>query len=135
MEKKYPGPYTLSDKLDGVSALLVKKDDKLNLYTRGNGSEGQNISYLIKYVLPKNFKITNIENNMAVRGELIISKNDFEKVSDKYSNARNAVAGLVNAKNFSKELAKITKFIAYSIVYPEYKQEDQMKKLKKGNLI
>ena len=130
-KKKYLGPYTLSDKLDGVSALLVKNENEVNLYTRGNGSEGQNISYLIPYVIPKSINIEKLENDMAIRGELIISKLDFEKVNNKYSNARNAVAGLVNAKNYSKELAKITKFIAYSIVYPEYKQETQMKKLKK----
>jgi NAD-dependent DNA ligase len=49
---KYKGPYVLSDKLDGVSALFIKshngKNDKM--YTRGDGTYGQYISYLIPYV-------------------------------------------------------------------------------------
>ena len=130
-KKKYKGPYVLSDKLDGVSALLVKQDNNMKLFTRGDGLYGQDISYLIKYVLNKSVNVKDLPNNYAVRGELIINKKDFETVSDTYSNARNAVAGLVNAKKYSTKLAKITKFISYSIINPLFKQELQMINLKK----
>ena len=42
--------YVYSDKLDGVSALLINKDNKLNLYKRGDGNIGTDISNLIKYI-------------------------------------------------------------------------------------
>ena len=53
--KTYPGECVISDKLDGISALLVfRKDKTINLYTRGTASEGLDISPLIKYMeLPK----------------------------------------------------------------------------------
>jgi NAD-dependent DNA ligase len=48
---KYSSPYIISEKLDGLSALLCyelsSKDKSINLYTRGNGEMGQNISHLI----------------------------------------------------------------------------------------
>ena len=47
---KYQGPYIISDKLDGVSALLVHKNNQNKLYTRGNGEFGQDISQLLKYI-------------------------------------------------------------------------------------
>ena len=37
----------------------------------------------------------------------------------------------VNAKKYSTKLAKITKFISYSIINPLFKQELQMTNLKK----
>ena len=44
-------PFYLSDKLDGISALLVySKDDTIKLYTRGNATEGLDISNLLKYL-------------------------------------------------------------------------------------
>ena len=39
--KKYSPPYNLSDKLDGVSALITFKDNNINLYTRGTAIEGK----------------------------------------------------------------------------------------------
>lgn len=125
--KKYKGPYVISDKLDGVSALFIK-DKKNKLYTRGDGLFGQDISHLIPYVISKNIKFNLIPNKTAIRGELIISKNNFKKLVD-LKNARNTVAGLVNAKKISIKIAKLTEFIAYTIVNPIYNQIDQMNKL------
>jgi len=126
--RKYKGPYVISDKLDGVSGLLVKKDGQLKLYTRGDGSNGQDISHLINYLIPKKV-INSIIENMAIRGEIIISKTNFKKVSTEFKNARNAISGLVNSKNFSIELAKLTDFIGYAIVNPHFNQIDSMKKM------
>lgn len=75
---KYNGPYVYSDKLDGVSALLINIDNKLKLYTRGDGYKGTDISSMINYI---NFGLNNKEilndkltNGIAIRGELIMSK-------------------------------------------------------------
>ena len=50
--KKYNGNgYVLSDKLDGISALLVLDNDNISkLYTRGDGETGKDISYLINFI-------------------------------------------------------------------------------------
>ena len=43
----YSGPYIISDKLDGLSCLLVSRNSTLRLFTRGDGVYGQDISELI----------------------------------------------------------------------------------------
>jgi DNA ligase (NAD+) len=137
---KYKGPYVLSDKLDGVSGLFYKdSDNNIKLFTRGNGSKGQDISHLIAFVISKKVKFDKLPNLCAVRGELIISKKDFKKIEGKQmrkngnpvKNARSAVAGIVNAKHFTKKVAQITNFVAYALISPQNKQIDQMKKLKR----
>ena len=40
---KFTGPYVLSWKLDGISALICKIKGQLYMYTRGDGIEGQDI--------------------------------------------------------------------------------------------
>lgn len=128
-EKKYKGPFIISDKLDGVSAQLYK-DKKGNtfLYTRGNGTEGQDISHLIPYFVDKDI-LNDLEKETSVRGELIMSKANFEKVSSYMKNSRNAVAGLVNSKTVDAKIAKLTEFITYSVLSPKMKQSKQIKTL------
>ena len=128
--KTYGGPYVVSDKLDGISCLFVKNGNETNLYTRGDGYVGQDISHLIKMV---NMSITNLPNsklvNVAIRGELIISKKNFKKYSKIMSNARNMAAGIVNAKptSVNKNYAKDTDFVAYEIIESGLKPSTQLK--------
>lgn len=89
-----PGPYVASDKLDGISIQVEYLPTEIKAYTRGDGIIGEDISYLIPYMnLPKQSPYTNI------RGEIIMRKEIFNsKWSEEYENARNLVAGKVNAK-------------------------------------
>jgi NAD-dependent DNA ligase len=75
--KKFSKPFLISEKLDGLSALLHIENKQYKLYTRGNGSEGQDISYLIP-LMNMNLKI---EEDIAVRGELIMKENVFRFIS------------------------------------------------------
>lgn len=125
--KTYHGPYELSDKLDGISALLHKTDDTIKLYSRGDGIIGQDISHLLKYI---KIDTSLMPNTTAIRGELIMSKINFQKIEDKMKNARNAVAGIVNSKIIDTKMAKMVEFITYNIVYPRFLQEEQYKYLK-----
>ena len=122
--EKYKGPYAISDKLDGVSCLLVSKKSKINLYTRGDGEYGQDITHLLNLV---NVNIDDIESDIVIRGELIMSKKNFEKYSDIMTNARNMVSGIVNSKaaSVNKQHAKNTDFVAYEIIEPVYKSSKQ----------
>lgn len=129
-KNSYKDDYIISDKLDGISALLYKNKNKLSLFTRGDGEKGQDITHLINFI--KNIK--DIPENYAVRGELLMSKVDFNKVSDKGANARNMVAGLVNSKTPNLELTKYIQFIAYELIEPYYIPEEQFKILKNINL-
>lgn len=129
-KRKYKGPYVISDKLDGMSALLIKKNNKMKLYKRGNGKEGYEISNIIKQNIFDKYK--GIPEGYALRGELIISYENFKKIRDKgYTVARSAVSGLVNSKNYPKRIAKITDFVTYELVNPRYDKLKQMKEIEK----
>jgi NAD-dependent DNA ligase len=119
---KYTGPeYVLSAKLDGVSGLYVKdKEGNEKLYTRGNGEVGQDISDFIPYLKSRG-KIPVFddfdEGYIAVRGEFIISKKEFDtKYSKEASNSRNLVSGIINSKHVSLEKIDSIQFVAYEII-------------------
>ena len=134
---KNKGPYIVSDKLDGVSAQIYRTPTgKLEMYTRGEGTDegnvGEDITHLLDYINAG--KIENIPKDGSIRGELIMTRSNFDTISDQYKNGRNIVSGIVNAKVFDKNLAKLVDFVAYSILNPNYKQEEQMKTLKKWKI-
>jgi DNA ligase (NAD+) len=128
--KTYNAPYILTDKLDGVSGLIVYDKD-IKLYSRGTSEEGQDITHLLKYFenIPDIKDIKKIFGNkrVAFRGELLISKKIFEKKwSSKLKNPRNSVAGLVNSKHIDPYLAKDTNLVIYEIVDPLMKMSEQI---------
>lgn len=124
-KKNYKGPYVLSCKLDGVSGLYYSLNGERKLYTRGNGSVGQDVSHLIKHIngIPD-------KKDVIVRGEFIIKKDKFEqKYKSDFSNARNLVAGIVNKKKEDLK-AKDVDFISYELIEPNKKPSEQMKLMK-----
>lgn len=123
-KKKYPGNYVVSDKLDGISALIVYDGvgGGAHMYTRGDGVHGQDISRFI-HLLPSIPKpdavVRSGATGMAVRGELILSRASWEALSHKGANARNVVAGTVNAKHPDPEILKHLAFVAYELLSPK----------------
>jgi DNA ligase (NAD+) len=133
--KQYPGPYVISDKLDGNSGLLTynSKTNELFLFTRGDGKEGQNISHILPFLNTK-LNINTFQNisaslncNIAIRGEIIISKAHYESIANKGANARNTVAGLLNSKIPDLQIAKLTSFVGYEVIEPIMSPLEQMK--------
>lgn len=128
-QDKYKGPFIVSDKLDGVSCLITYNND-VKMYTRGNGTEGQDISHLLDYIqgIPKSIK----NANLAVRGELIISKQNWEILKDNGvdgANARNVVSGCINSKIINKTIFAKIEFVAYSLLEPKLNGIDGMELL------
>lgn len=139
---KYKSPYILTEKLDGVSGLLIyKKNGDIKLYTRGTATHGIDITPIVKYItkIPsfdrmekfvKKKKLISSKNDnlISFRGEIIISKKTFDSDwSSTKSNARNTVSGLVNSKNLDPILAGATNFVVYEIVDPIIKLSEQLK--------
>ena len=122
---KYTGPYVLSCKLDGISALYTTEGSSgPKLYTRGDGKIGQDISHLIPHLnLPK-------ANCVVIRGELILPKLIFEtKYKSLFANPRNMVAGLVNQKSISEAIRDVH-FVAYEVIQPILKPSKQFELLR-----
>ena len=129
-KKKYDGSSIISDKLDGISCLFYKNNDDIKIYTRGNGTEGQDISHLRNYITFPSIT----ENKFVIRGELIISRSNWEKIKDIGSNARNVVAGAIHSKIINKDLMSNIDFIAYDILFPKMKIEDVFNYFTKNNI-
>lgn len=128
-KNKYKGPYMISDKLDGGSAQIYKNQSgKVFMFSRGDGTTGQNISHLLKFVVSQK-TLDDLPNGTSVRGELIISKNDFKKI--KMKNARNAVTGLINSKTVKTDVANVAQFVTYAVLNPRYEYTKQMELLDK----
>jgi len=117
---KYNGQYVLSCKLDGVSALYTTEGSSPKLYTRGDGTVGQDVSHLIPFLcLPKT-------KGIVIRGEFIIPKALFQaKYGDKFANPRNMVAGIINHKTINESIKDIH-FVAYEVIKPIRKPSEQM---------
>jgi DNA ligase (NAD+) len=128
--QKFTGPYVLSCKLDGVSGLYTFNQGSNKLFTRGNGTVGQDVSHLIPYLkLP-----SNLEKDLAIRGEFIMSKQTFlTKYAAKFANIRNMVAGIINSKTITDAVLDL-EFVAYELIEPVLKPSDQLAFLKQIGL-
>ena len=91
---------SVSAKVDGISSRAEYKNGNLvSLTTRGDGYFGQDITSKAKYVkgLHESIVSGGLENfTGSIRGELVIMREDFESIKDKYANPRNACAGIMN---------------------------------------
>ena len=93
--------YVVETKIDGLSAALEYKNGKfVRGATRGNGLVGEDVTENLKTVKTIPMEI-NENIDITVRGEVFISKKDFEKMNQEreeneeelFANARNAAAG------------------------------------------
>jgi DNA ligase (NAD+) len=84
--EKFKGPYILSDKIDGDSAILhYKAPNFLQIYTRGKGIYGHDISFLREYLnIPSNKDLKKY-GELKIRGEIMVSKKIF---ASKYADLR-----------------------------------------------
>ena len=91
--------YVVETKIDGLSvALEYKNGEFVKGATRGNGQVGEDITDNLKTIknIPKTLKE---KVDIIVRGEVFISKKDFDELNEKqdeenkFANARNLAAG------------------------------------------
>jgi len=128
--KKYnEGSYIIMDKLDGISVQL-HKDNKgnINLYTKKQTNMGTSKQYLIEHLINKK-TLENIPNNTSIRGEVVISKNDFEQFKDEFKNPRSVAAGLMNTDKIDNRILKVAKYITYDILSQKEKIKKKLKQL------
>lgn len=132
-QKNISKNYIIEEKLDGVSCLLIYTiKDGYRLYTRGDGVYGTDITHIKKYIkgIPK------LEFNfLALRGELVMSKDDFNiKYSKKFKNSRNMITGLIGTKTLSEEnklaLSNV-QFVCYEIISKDISKPSEQHKFLK----
>lgn len=112
----------ISPKLDGLSAVAYYQNGKLvKGVTRGNGEYGKDITDKIYKIIGDTLADSKFTG--AVRGELIISNNNWELLKQKYDNLiapRNFVAGIINRKDIDEDIQYVD-LVVYKIVGQENK--------------
>ena len=118
--RTYKGPYAITPKLDGVSGMYVVEEGKSQqMFTRGDGTYGQDVSHLIPYL-----RLPNI-TSMIVRGEFIIEEKGFqEKYGAEFANSRNFVSGVINKTTRDPEKYRDITFVAYEVIEPVMKPSE-----------
>ena len=102
INKKVNIEYSVEPKIDGISASLTYKNNKLfSGATRGDGKTGELITENLKTIkdIPKNINFHNFPKEIEIRGEVFIKKKEFLKIKDNFANARNAASGSLRQKN------------------------------------
>jgi DNA ligase (NAD+) len=102
--------FVLEQKIDGISIVLYYEKGILKrAVTRGNGAIGNDVTNNVRTIKDVPLRL-NEEVNVAVRGEIYLSKKEFEKVNktleQPFANPRNLCAGTIRRKK-SSESAKI----------------------------
>lgn len=120
----------ISSKLDGVSCLLVKNKDIIDIYTKGKSNVGRKINHILKYI---NIGTINYNKKIVLRGELIIKKENSQYFPAK-SALRSQVVGLINKKNINKNLLKYIDLVFYEVKIPILSKNNQLNLLNQLNL-
>ena len=133
-KQTYKGPYVISAKVDGVSALYSTETGTPNLYKKGDGKFG----FLINHILP--YLNLPTQKNITLRGELMIKEETFKlKYKGQFSNSRNFIAGLVNRKKLTQveiDILQDIDFVAYEVIMPQnLKPSEQFNKLAELNVV
>lgn len=113
----------LSWKLDGLTVVLTYRDGKLfQAVTRGNGEVGEEITNNARVFANIPLHIP-YEDELVVRGEAIITYQDFARInaaieheSEKYKNPRNLCSGSVRQLNNRITKERHVRFVAFSLV-------------------
>ncbi len=109
--------YSVEPKIDGISASLTYKNNKL-LYgvSRGDGNTGEIITENLKTIkdIPLEINKSDFPKEIEIRGEVFIKKNDFLKISENFANPRNAASGSLRQKDHNVTSKIPLNFTAYT---------------------
>ena len=113
--------YCCERKYDGVAISLIYENSKLvKAVTRGDGKVGENVTHNVKTIgsIPTTLKKM-VKGIFEVRGEIFITKKDFEKMRNKtgkgYVNARNAASGSLRLIDSSEAAKRPLSAFMYSL--------------------
>ena len=118
--------YSVQPKIDGAAiSLTYEKGRFVRAVTRGNGTEGDEVSHNLKNVaqLPRELKGDPVPEVIEIRGEVYIRHEEFERINAKraaeglplYANPRNLASGTLKHLTFQKD--RQLDVIAYGLGY------------------
>lgn len=121
--------YCVEPKFDGGSISLIYENDLLTRgATRGDGVEGDDVTINVKQIrsLPLSAKFSSVGiQQIEIRGEVLINKNNFRKYNDglinqglsPLANPRNAAAGSLRIKDAAEVAKRNLEAFIYHVSY------------------
>ena len=117
-------------KMDGLACSLKYRDGVFcQAVTRGDGLVGEDVTQNVRTIenIPLNLRSNSSVSEVEVRGEIIIFKEDFEKLQEKqrkageaeFANPRNLAAGSIRQLDPKIAASRPLRFIAYDLVKPD----------------
>ena len=112
-------------KIDGLSATLIYINGNLHIgATRGDGSQGENVTQNIKTIsnIPHEIKDPDVPDILEIRGEIYMKKSDFFELNERmqkqgkqtYVNPRNTASGSLRHLNVNVTKSRKLYFFAYT---------------------
>jgi len=122
--------YLVEYKFDGIAVELVYRDGVFKqASTRGDGYKGEDITKNIETIssIPKQLPSSSKVGIIEIRGEVILSKENFSKINDArlhndeatFANPRNAAAGSLRQLDSKVTAQRPLEFFAYSLASPD----------------
>ena len=116
-------------KMDGLACSLKYHNGVFyQAVTRGDGLVGEDVTLNVKTIENVPLRIE-VDENVEVRGEIVIFKKDFERLNElqrkkgeaEFANPRNLAAGSIRQLDPKIAASRPLKFIAYDLVTPDSK--------------
>ena len=118
--------FSCEPKVDGIAVSLLYEDGKLKrASTRGDGKSGEDITHNILEIscIPKTIEIKKIKTRFEVRGEIFLSKFNFNEINKKarqegqkvFVNPRNTAAGAIRQLDPNKSAKIPLEMFCYGI--------------------
>jgi DNA ligase (NAD+) len=117
-----PVAMTAEPKIDGLSCSLRYERGELVLAaTRGDGTVGEDVTANVRTISDVPQRLSKAPDILEVRGEVYMSKGDFESLNERqqaaggkvFANPRNAAAGSLRQKDPSVTAARPLRFFAH----------------------
>ncbi|WP_338985300.1 NAD-dependent DNA ligase LigA [Spiroplasma endosymbiont of Diplazon laetatorius] len=121
--------FFVEPKIDGLSiSLIYKKGNLFKGVTRGDGVYGEDVTSNVKTIKSIPLSISDKRDYVEIRGEVFLSKNEFEKINKQrqnndeeiFANPRNAAAGTL--RQLDSSIAASRKLDAYLYYFMDREQ-------------
>ena len=115
---------TIEPKIDGVAVSITYENGVMTrALTRGNGTEGDDITKNVKLIKDLPHKIPQSSGFMEIRGEIYMRHDEFERINsirkengqETYKNPRNLAAGTIKLLDFEEAQKRSLNIVTYGI--------------------
>ena len=108
--------YIMMAKMDGLTCSLRYVNGYLvSAETRGDGEIGEDVTHNIRFVrgVPEHIEV---EGEFIIDGEIIITLDKFQSISNEYKHPRNYAAGSIRLLNSKESAARNLTFVVWDVI-------------------